>query len=255
MSTIAQGPAISIRRLNVRFGARQILKDVSIDVPGGSTLCVMGLSGAGKSTLIRSMIGLVKPVSGEIQIYGKDVLHLPEAQLNQIRVKMGMVFQSAALFDSMTIGDNVAFALREHTTTKEEEIQRIVSEKLSLVDLEGMEHMFPSQLSGGMQKRASIARALATGAEILLYDEPTTGLDPIISNVINNLIRGLQRQMGVTSLVITHDLNSAYTIADQIAFLYNGDIVEKGTPEQFQKSTNPYVVQFREGSVSGPIKV
>jgi phospholipid/cholesterol/gamma-HCH transport system ATP-binding protein len=153
------------------------------------------------------------------------------------------------------VGDNVAFALREHSGLGEEEIQRIVSEKLSLVDLEGMEHLFPVQLSGGMQKRAGVARALATGAEILLYDEPTTGLDPIISNVINNLIRGLQRQMGVTSIVITHDLSSAYTIADQIAFLYDGNIVEKGTPEAFQKSTNPYVVQFREGSVTGPIEV
>lgn len=255
MSRPSTGPSISIKRLNVRFGSRHVLRDISLDVPGGTTLCVMGLSGAGKSTLIRSIIGLVKPVSGEIFIDGKDILHLPEAQLNEIRVKIGMVFQSAALFDSMTVGDNVAFPLREHTTMTEEEIQKIVSEKLSLVDLEGMEHLFPSQLSGGMQKRAGVARALATGADILLYDEPTSGLDPIISNVINNLIRGLQRQMGVTSLVITHDLNSAYAIGDQVALLYNGDIVEKGTPEQFQKSTNPYVVQFREGGVSGPIDV
>jgi phospholipid/cholesterol/gamma-HCH transport system ATP-binding protein len=250
-----KAPAISIRKLNVKFGARHILKDVSVDVPAGSTLCVMGLSGVGKSTLIRSIVGLVKPVSGEILINGRDILHLPEGDLNEIRVKVGMVFQSPALFDSETIGNNVAFPLREHSKLSEEEIQRVVSEKLSLVDLEGMEHLYPSQLSGGMQKRASIARALATGAEILLYDEPTTGLDPIISNVINNLIKGLQRQMNVTSLVITHDLNSAYSIGDEIAFLYSGEIVEKGTPEQFQKSSNPYVVQFREGSVSGPIKV
>lgn len=255
MTTSAAMPAISIKSLNVRFGSRHILKDVTLDVPRGSTLCVMGLSGAGKSTLIRSVIGLVEPVSGEIRVNGRDVLHLPESQLNEIRVKIGMVFQSAALFDSMTVGDNVAFALREHSQMGEEEIQRIVSEKLSLVDLEGMEHLYPVQLSGGMQKRAGVARALATGAEILLYDEPTTGLDPIISNVINNLIRGLQRQMGVTSIVITHDLSSAYTIADQIAFLYDGHIVEQGTPEAFQKSTNPYVVQFREGSVTGPIEV
>lgn len=254
MSTVA-APAISIEGLNVKFGSRHILRDVSLDIPAGSTLCVMGLSGVGKSTLIRSIIGLVEPLSGEIRVNGKDVLNISESQLNEIRVKVGMVFQSAALFDSMTIGDNVAFPLREHSDMSEEEIQRVVSEKLSLVDLEGMEHLFPSQLSGGMQKRASIARALATGAEILLYDEPTTGLDPIISTVINNLITGLQRQMQVTSLVITHDLKSAYTIADQIAFLYNGQIVEKGTPEQFQNSKNPYVVQFREGSVSGPIDV
>lgn len=248
-------PAIQLRKLNVKFGPRHILRDITLDVPKGSTLCVMGLSGVGKSTLVRSIVGLVKPVSGEILINGQDVLHMAESELNEIRVKTGMVFQSAALFDSMTVGENVAFALREHHEMTEEEIQQVVSEKLSLVDLEGMEHLLPSQLSGGMQKRASIARALASGAEILLYDEPTTGLDPIISNVINNLIRDLQRQMGVTSLVITHDLGSAYVVGDEIAFLYSGEIVEKGTPAQFQNSSNPYVVQFREGSVSGPIKV
>lgn len=247
--------AIAVRGLNVKFGQRHILRDVSIEVPRGSTLAVMGLSGVGKSTLIRSIIGLVTPVSGEVIIDGKNILHLSEAEFNEIRVRIGMVFQSPALFDSMTIGDNVAFPLREHRNMSEEEIQRAVSEKLSLVDLEGMEHLLPSQLSGGMQKRASIARAVAADAEILLYDEPTTGLDPIICNVINNLIAGLQKQMGVTSIVITHDLNSAYQVADEIAFLYSGEIVEKGTPEQFQKSSNPYVVQFREGSVNGPIKV
>ncbi len=247
--------AISIRSLNVKFGNRHVLRGIDLDVPRGSTLCVMGLSGVGKSTLIRSIVGLLKPDSGQILVNGQDVVPMNESELNEIRVKCGMVFQSAALFDSMTVGDNVAFALREHHHRGEEEIMRIVSEKLSMVDLEGMEHLLPSQLSGGMQKRASIARALASGADILLYDEPTTGLDPIISNVINELIKDLQRQITATSIVITHDLRSAYSIADEIAFLFNGEIVEKGTPQQFQKSNNPYVVQFREGSTRGPIRV
>jgi len=250
-----EGPAISIRGLNVRFGNRHILKDVSLEGPQGQVICVMGLSGVGKSTLIKTIMGFVKPASGQIDVLGEDIGKLSEGQFNELRMRIGMVFQSPALFDSMTIGDNVAFPLKEHTRKPEEEIQRIVSEKLSLVDLEGMEHLLPSQLSGGMQKRASIARAIVTEAEIILYDEPTSGLDPIISSVINGLILDLQKRLNVTSVVITHDLASAYAIADQIAFLYNGQILEKGTPEEFKNSTNPYVVQFREGSVTGPIKV
>ncbi|MBM3463339.1 MAG: ABC transporter ATP-binding protein [Armatimonadetes bacterium] len=247
--------AIRISNVSVTFGSRQILKNVSLDIPRGHTLCVMGLSGVGKSTLVKSIMGFVKPQGGQIFVLGQDVLKLSEPDFNSLRMRIGMVFQSPALFDSMTIGDNVAFPLREQKRIAEEEIQRIVSEKLSLVDLEGMEHLFPNQLSGGMQKRASIARAIVTDADVILYDEPTTGLDPIISNVINDLIMSLQRQLGVTSVVITHDLGSAYKIANDIAFLYSGNIVEKGTPEAFKNSTNPYVVQFREGSVQGPIKV
>jgi len=261
------GAAIVIQRLNVKFGNRHILKDIELEVPRGKTMAIMGLSGVGKSTLIKSIMGLVRPSSGQIwiRLFGgsrneevpkaKDVLQLSEAELNKVRVKIGMVFQSPALFDSMSIADNVAFPLREHTHLAEEEIQRVVSETLALVDLEGMDHLYPNQLSGGMQKRASIARAVCTGAEIILYDEPTTGLDPIISNVINQLIKSLQKQLLVTSVVITHDLQSAYQVADEIAFLYNGEIVEQGSPEEFQKSENPYVVQFREGSVHGPIRV
>jgi phospholipid/cholesterol/gamma-HCH transport system ATP-binding protein len=251
----APSPAIEIRGLCVRFGTRQILREVNLEVARGETLCVMGLSGVGKSTLVKSIMGFVTPQSGSIRVLGHDITTLDEKAFNQLRMRLGMVFQSPALFDSMTIGDNVAFSLREHERASEEEIQRIVTEHLSLVDLEGMEHLFPNQLSGGMQKRASIARAICTGAEVLLYDEPTTGLDPIISNVINDLIKGLQQRLQATSVVITHDLNSAYRIADQIAFLYNGNIVEKGTPEEFKNSTNPYVVQFREGSTVGPIHV
>ena len=247
--------AISIRGINVKFGSRHVLKNVSLDVKRGETVAVMGLSGVGKSTLIRSIVGLVKPYSGQILVEGRDVVPMSETELNDIRIKVGMVFQFGALFDSMTIGDNVAFPLREHQRYPEEEIQRIVSQNLAVVDLEGMEHLYPSQLSGGMQKRASIARAVATGAAIILYDEPTTGLDPIISNVINDLIRSLQQKLNVTSVVITHDLESAYRVADRIAFVYNGEIIEKGTPREFQNSGNPFVVQFREGQVKGPIRV
>ena len=248
-------PAISLRGVNVAFGQRQILRGIDLDVAYGETLCVMGLSGVGKSTLFKTIMGFVTPQAGSIQVLGHEVLTLDEPAFNELRMRLGMVFQSPALFDSMTIGDNVAFPLREHKRAPEEEIQRLVSEKLSMVDLEGMENLFPNQLSGGMQKRASIARAVCTGAEVILYDEPTTGLDPIISNVINDLISSLQKQMQVTSVIITHDLQSAYRIADRIAFLYNGQIVEQGTPEQFKNSTNPYVVQFREGSTVGPIHV
>lgn len=249
------GLAIDIQGLGVRFGTRQILREVNLQVGRGQTLCVMGLSGSGKSTLVKSIMGFVQPQAGSIRVLGQDIASLDEKGFNQLRMRMGMVFQSPALFDSMTIGDNVAFSLREHERATEEEVQRLVTEHLSLVDLEGMEHLYPNQLSGGMQKRASIARAICTGAEVLLYDEPTTGLDPIISNVINDLIKGLQQRLGVTSIVITHDLGSAYRIADQIAFLFNGQILEKGTPEEFKNSTNPYVVQFREGSTVGPIHV
>jgi len=243
------------RNLTVSFGGREVLNNINISVPKGQTLALMGLSGVGKSTTLRCIIGLQRPTSGEIYVFGKDILHMREGELNHLRRRLSMVFQMPALFDSMTVGDNVAFPLREHGHLPEEEIQRIVADRLRRVDLEGMEYLYPSQLSGGMQKRASIARAICTDPELILYDEPTTGLDPIISSVINEMVRNLQQALGATSIVVTHDLNSAYTIADRIAFLFEGRIVEQGTPDEFQNSTNPYVVQFREGKTHGPIKV
>lgn len=249
------GVKISIRNLTVVLGGRKVLNGIDLDVHQGKTTAIMGMSGVGKSTLIRSIIKLIEPDEGSILIDGKDILKLNLHELYQMRQKIGMVFQKAALFDSMTIAENVGFGLREHTRMSDDEIRRVVSEKLSIVDLAGKENLFPSELSGGMQKRASLARAICTNPEIVLYDEPTTGLDPIISNVINNLILDMQKRFEVTSIVVTHDLDSARMIADEIAMLHNGKIVEQGPPDEFFNSSNPIIRQFVEGSTSGPIKV
>ncbi|MFA5506282.1 MAG: ATP-binding cassette domain-containing protein, partial [Vulcanimicrobiota bacterium] len=229
--------------------------DVSFTVMRGEILVLMGLSGTGKSTTLRSIAGLLKPNGGEVLINGRSIPDMPERELEVLRRRIGFSFQHGALFDSMTVGENVAFGLREHTGLPEEEIQRIVAEKLSIVDLEGMEHLYPSQLSGGMQKRASFARTIATDPDIVLYDEPTTGLDPIISRVINELILDLQRRLKATSVVITHDLKGAYLIANKIIMLHQGLPVFFGTPKEFQETDDPHVVQFREGEMEGPIRV
>ena len=247
--------AIVVKNLRVAFGAKEILKDVSFTVKRGEVLVLMGLSGTGKSTTLRSIAGLLTPNSGEVLVNGRSIPDMPEKELEILRRRIGFCFQHGALFDSMTVGENVAFGLREHTKLREEEIQRIVAEKLSIVDLEGMEHLYPSQLSGGMQKRASFARTIATDPDIVLYDEPTTGLDPIISRVINELILDLQRRLKATSLVITHDLKGAYLIATKIIMLHQGMPVFFGTPKEFQETDDPYVVQFREAEMEGPIRV
>lgn len=248
-------PAIVVKNLTVTFGSREILKDVSFEVPRGTTLVILGLSGVGKSTTLRCMIGLQKPNRGEVFINNQNIATMPHKQLDQLRRRIGMAFQKAALFDSLTVGENVAFGLREHTDLPEEEIQRIVAEKLAFVDLEGMDHLYPSQLSGGMQKRASFARTVATDPDVVLYDEPTTGLDPIISRVINELILELQSRLMATSVVVTHDLAGAMLVAHNIIMLHEGRIVWSGPPNEFKITTNPYIQQFREGSSKGPIRV
>lgn len=246
---------IKISNLTIKYGTNVVVKNINLEINKGKTLAIMGLSGVGKSTILRSVIGLLKPASGQIYIDGKEVTKLHQNEFDKIRKKMGMVFQSPALFDSLTVGENVAFRIREHTKFPEEEIQRIVSEKLAIVDLAGKEYLLPAQLSGGMQKRASLARTITTNPEIILYDEPTTGLDPIMCNVINDLINNLKKNFGVTSIIVTHDLESAFNVADEIAMLYNGTIIEEGTTEEFKNSQNPVVRQFIEGSTIGPIKV
>jgi phospholipid/cholesterol/gamma-HCH transport system ATP-binding protein len=248
-------PAIVVRNLTVSFGGREILKDVSFEVPRGTTQVIMGLSGVGKSTTLRCLVGLQKPTRGEVLINNQNIAELKPKDLNNLRKRVGMAFQKAALFDSLTVGENVAFGLREHTKLPEEEIQRIVAEKLSIVDLEGMDRLYPSQLSGGMQKRASFARTIATDPDVVLYDEPTTGLDPIISRVINELILNLQRRFKATSVVVTHDLGGAVLVADNIIMLHEGRIVWAGPPAEFSSTSNPYIVQFREGRSDGPIRV
>ncbi len=248
-------PAISVRNVSVSFGGRTILHNVSFDVPRGHTLAIMGLSGVGKSTTLRCLVGLQKPDEGEIYIDGQNVLQLKPKEFDELRKRVGMVFQMPALFDSLSIGENVAFGLREHTRLSEQEIQRIVAEKLAIVDLQGMAHLYPNQLSGGMQKRASLARTIATDPDVILYDEPTTGLDPILSMVINELICDLQRRLKATSVVVTHDIRGALMVAHQIAMLNKGEFTWMGTPQEFQSTDDPFVVQFREGRVQGPIRV
>ena len=248
-------PAIVVKNLTVTFGSRSILNNVSFEVPRGTTLVILGLSGVGKSTTLRCLIGLQKPNSGEIYINNRNIATMKPKELDELRRRVGMAFQKAALFDSMTVGENVAFGLREHTKLPEEEIQRIVAEKLSIVDLEGMDHLYPSQLSGGMQKRASFARTVATDPDVVLYDEPTSGLDPIISRVINELILELQHRLNATSVVVTHDLAGAMLVAHKIMMLHEGKVVWSGPPGEFATTTNPYIQQFREGSSKGPIRV
>jgi phospholipid/cholesterol/gamma-HCH transport system ATP-binding protein len=246
---------ISIRNLSVVLGGRTILDGLDLDVKKGKTIAVMGLSGMGKSTTIRCIMRLQEPDEGEIFIYNRDILKMKAEELHDVRQKMGMVFQKAALFDSMTVAENVGFGLREHTKMKDHEIRKIVDEKLAIVDLSGKGDFLPAELSGGMQKRASLARAICTNPEIILYDEPTTGLDPILCCQINQLIMDLQQRFKVTSILVTHDLSSAYAVADEIAMLHDGKIIERGDPEHFRNSPNPFVQQFVRGCTLGPIKV
>ena len=250
-----KNPFLEVKNLLLKRGKRVILDQVSVSLNKGETLVLMGLSGAGKSTLIRCIIGLLKPNGGDILINGESILNLRGHALDTLRRKMGMVFQSPALFDSMTIFDNVAFGLRENTKTKESEIANRVVDALTMVDLDGTEKQFPSQLSGGMQKRASIARAIVTKPEIMLYDEPTSGLDPIMSSIISSLINGLRQKLNVTSVVVTHDIKSAKAIADKIVLLYQGKFVFAGTPLEIDQCQDPFVRQFMEGSSQGPVKV
>ena len=238
---------ISLRQLNITFGTHTVLDNIDLDVYKGETLAVLGPSGTGKSTVLRSMIGLLEPNGGQIFIQGEDVSGLDEDGWNSLRMKMGMVFQYSALFDFLTVGENVAFGLRQHTDKSNEEIQGIVTQMLDLVGLPGTQDLYPAELSGGMKKRVGIARAIAVNPEIVLYDEPTAGLDPIMSRNISRLIKKTQEQLHVTSVLVTHDMQSAFYAADRVAMLYEGHIVAIGTAEEMKNSTNPIVKAFIEG--------
>lgn len=240
-------PMIELKNVSMSFQDRQILDDVSLQVQRGEILVVIGPSGAGKSTLLRLMIGLLKPNAGQIWVDGREISHLDEDELNKIRRNMGMVFQYSALFDSMSVGENVAFGIRQHTKMPEEEILRVIRRTLRMVGLMGRENAMPSELSGGMKKRVSLARAIALNPKIVLYDEPTSGLDPVMSATINRLIMSTRRILGVTAVVVTHDMESAFTIADRIAMMYDEKIIAIGTPDEFRQSTNPVVQQFVAG--------
>ncbi len=238
---------ISLRQLNITFGTHTVLDNIDLDVYKGETLAVLGPSGTGKSTVLRSMIGLLEPNGGHIFIQGEDVSGLDEDGWNRLRMKMGMVFQYSALFDFLTVGENVAFGLRQHTDKSDEEIQGIVTQMLDLVGLPGTQDLYPAELSGGMKKRVGLARAIAVNPEIVLYDEPTAGLDPIMSRNISRLIKKTQEQLHVTSVLVTHDMQSAFYAADRVAMLYEGHIVAIGTAEEMKNSTNPIVKAFIEG--------
>ena len=239
---------IKLVDVNKSFNGRKILKHITLEVKKGETLAIIGGSGSGKSTLLRLMIGLTQPDDGEIWIKNAEISRFKEKDLNIVRLNMGMVFQYSALFDSMTVGDNVAFGLREHTDLSEAEIHNIVEAKLAMVNLEGFAAMMPNELSGGMKKRVSLARAIAFEPEILLYDEPSAGLDPLMTARIDELIYQTQQKLGVTSVVVTHHMDSAFAIADRIAMIHEGEIIAIDTIEAIKKSSNPIVQDFIHGT-------
>lgn len=246
-------PMIEITNLHKSFGSFEVLRGVNLTVEKGESMTVIGGSGSGKSVLIKHIIGLLFPDRGQVKVAGQVLNDLDENQLNELRKKFGMLFQMAALFDSLTVWENVGFGLKQHTKLSDREIRAIATEKLALVGLKNVEDKMPVDLSGGMRKRVGLARAIAMDAEIILYDEPTTGLDPITADSINDLIVDLRKKLGVTSVAITHDMQSAYKISDRIAMLYKGEILETGTPDQIRNTTNPIVRQFITGSAVGPI--
>ena len=235
---------IKIKNVSKFFGEKAALKNINLEVATGETLAIIGGSGSGKSTLLRLMIGLIKPSEGEIWIGDDEISRLDEDALTKIRLRMGMVFQYSALFDSMTVGDNVAFGLVEHTDFSEEKISEIVRNKLHQVGLDGVENLMPNELSGGMKKRVSLARAIAFEPEIIFYDEPSSGLDPIMTNKIDELIISTQHSMKVTSVVVTHDMVSACRIADRIAMIYEGELIAVDSVEKFKKIQDPRVKEF-----------
>lgn len=246
---------IKIIELYKAFGSKQVLKGVNLTVEKGESMVVIGGSGSGKSVLIKHIIGILRPDSGDVLIDGINIGKLKEKELYQVRKKFGMLFQGAALFDSLRVWENVGFALLRERKYTEKQVKEIAIEKLRLVGLVGVEDLMPAELSGGMRKRVGLARAIAHGPEIILYDEPTTGLDPIMADAINDLIIEMKKKLNVTSVTITHDMHSAYKIADRIAMLYDGKILEIGTPEEIKASENPYVRQFITGSAIGPIQI
>ena len=226
------------------FDKNMALSHINLNIREGETLAIIGGSGSGKSTLLRLLIGLIRPTSGQILVRGRDVAQLGEEEWDKLRLRMGMVFQYSALFDSMTVGDNVAFGLREHTDKSEAEIGRIVREKLALVGLEGVEQMMPNELSGGMKKRVGLARAIACEPSVIFYDEPSSGLDPIMTARIDEPTVSTQRKLGVTSVVVTHDMASACRIADRIAMIYAGELIAVDTVEKFKKIQDERVQAF-----------
>ena len=235
---------ISIRNVTKNFGGKNVLNGLSLEIPRGETLVIMGQSGCGKSVLLKIITGLMSADSGEIWFDGTEISSLNRKKMNVLRRKVGMLFQSAALFDSMTVAENVAFMLDQHTDLDKREMRKVVDEKLSLVDLEGVQDLRPAELSGGMRKRVGLARALAFDPEVILYDEPTTGLDPVTCTEINQLIRDLYERLQVTSVVVTHDMHSAFSIATRMAMIHEGKQIAYGSPDEIINIDDPILQQF-----------
>ncbi|MBW2630828.1 MAG: ABC transporter ATP-binding protein [Deltaproteobacteria bacterium] len=246
---------IKLVEIHKSFGRQKVLNGLNLDIEDGETTVIIGGSGGGKSVLLKHIIGLLKPDSGQVIVDGVDIASLNDRDLNEVRKKFGMLFQEAALFDSMNVMGNVAFPLREHTGKKEKEIREIVGGRLKAVGLTGVEDKMPSELSGGMRKRVGLARAIAMHPQIVLFDEPTTGLDPVMTEAINELIIETQKNFDLTCVVISHDVQSIFTVGHKIAMLYEGRIIEYGTPEKIKMSSNPVLRQFLSGSLEGPISV
>ncbi|HEU4402965.1 MAG TPA: ABC transporter ATP-binding protein [Candidatus Polarisedimenticolia bacterium] len=233
------------------FGAKGVLEGITFEIRRGETMVVLGGSGSGKSVLIRHIIGLHRPDSGHVIVDGEDIVEYDEDQLIPIRKKVAMLFQGGALFDSMNVRENVAYGLREHTDLPEEAVRQVVRDKLELVELEGVEDLMPSELSGGMKKRVALARSIAMDPQCILYDEPTTGLDPVTANTINDLIRNLQERLDVTSVVVTHDIQSAFFVGDRIGYLYEGKMYFVGTVEEARATNEPRLRHFLDGGRVG----
>lgn len=247
-------PKLSMQNVSKQFGEKKVLTDINLDVAQGESVVIIGGSGSGKSVLLKCIIGLMEPTGGKILTDGQDTTHLKEKDRYEVMKKFGMLFQAGALFDSLTVWENIGFGLLQQKK-KPNLVKDIAIEKLSMVGLgPQVADLKPSELSGGMQKRVSLARSICLEPQIVFYDEPTTGLDPIMADVIDNLILKLKKDLGVTSVTITHDMKSAYKIADRMAMLYKGEIIETGTVKEIQKSSNPYVKQFINGEAEGPIE-
>lgn len=246
---------IKIIGLKKRFGAKRVLDGVNLEIERGKITVIIGRSGEGKSVLIKHIIGLLRPDEGQIFLEGQEITAMKEKEFNEVRKRFGMLFQGAALFDSMTVGQNVGFPLKEHTDMSDEDMMKVVGEKLRRVGLVGVENLMPAELSGGMKKRVGLARAIVMDPEIVLFDEPTTGLDPIMSDSIADLVLDTQRSLKTTYILITHDIPFTYKIADKIAMLHEGRIVQEGSVEEMKKNPDPILRQFLEGRAEGPIKV
>lgn len=248
-------PILQLKGLTYTVGGATILDGVDLAIYPREVFVVLGMSGSGKTTMLRLLTGLIRPTAGAVYIFGQDITAMAEEELNQVRARMGLVFQFGALFDSLKVRDNVGFRLYEHTNAHEDKVRPVIAEKLGLVGMSGYEEKFPAELSGGMQKRIGIARALVGDPEILFYDEPTSGLDPVIAATIDELIVKLRNELGVSEVIVSHDIHSVLRMADRMALLYEGRLRLVGSPAEFQACRDPVVRQFLEGKTDGPIQV